>query len=99
MRINLTTPFAEKEAAKALGARWDPSRRNWYIENVDDLTPFIRWMPDLIQKRYRNNDSLSKKSQGPKQPHRISEGVNNKISNCNCNVLPWEDCEHTKQKI
>ena len=42
MRINLVTPFAEKEAAKALGARWDGVKKVWYIVDVEDLTPFMR---------------------------------------------------------
>lgn len=46
MRINLKTPFAEKEEAKALGAHWDPKRKIWYIQNVTDLTPFARWITD-----------------------------------------------------
>jgi len=47
MRINLVTPFAEKDSVKALGARWDSARKVWYIQNVSDLTPFLRWIPDL----------------------------------------------------
>ena len=37
MRINLVTPFAEKYAAKALGARWDAAKKCWYIVDVDVL--------------------------------------------------------------
>lgn len=29
-RAWLDVPFGEKDAAKALGARWDPSARRWY---------------------------------------------------------------------
>ena len=47
MRINLNTPFAEKDQAKALGARWDVARKTWYIENVEDLRPFKRWIPSI----------------------------------------------------
>jgi hypothetical protein len=47
MRINLTTPFSDKDAAKALGAKWDGKRKVWYIVDVADLTPFMRWIPDL----------------------------------------------------
>ena len=46
MRINLKTPFAEKDEAKALGARWDPKKKCWYIQNVADLSPFARWITD-----------------------------------------------------
>ena len=47
MRINLVTPFAEKDAVKALGARWDASQKLWYIVDVADLTPFLRWIPNM----------------------------------------------------
>ena len=47
MRINLVTPFAEKDAVKALGARWDASKKLWYIVDVADLTPFMRWIPNM----------------------------------------------------
>lgn len=30
-RVYLNVPFAEKDEAKALGARWCPERRLWYI--------------------------------------------------------------------
>jgi len=43
----LQVPYAEKERAKKLGARWDIARKTWYIENVVDVTPFMRWMTDL----------------------------------------------------
>ena len=41
MRINLVTPFAEKDAAKALGARWDATKKLWYIVDVADLDTAI----------------------------------------------------------
>ena len=40
----LTCPYAEKEAAKALGARWEPTRRQWYVPAGKDLQPFARWL-------------------------------------------------------
>ena len=45
MRLNLKVPFAEKDQAKKLGARWDPARKLWYVEGKDDLAPFARWSP------------------------------------------------------
>lgn len=42
MRINLNCPYDEKDQAKALGARWDG--KTWYIVDVEDLTPFMRWI-------------------------------------------------------
>jgi hypothetical protein len=45
MRINLNCPFSEKDTAKALGARWDADKRVWYLEGIEDITPFMQWIP------------------------------------------------------
>ena len=45
MRFNLKVPFAEKDAAKKLGARWDAARKLWYVVNQDDMAPVAKWSP------------------------------------------------------
>ena len=45
MRTNLKVPFAEKEEAKKLGARWDAARKIWYVEDKADMAPFSKWAP------------------------------------------------------
>lgn len=47
MRIDLIVPFTEKDAAKALGARFDPTAKCWYIPDGANPTPFEKWMPRL----------------------------------------------------
>lgn len=44
MRLNLKVPFAEKDQAKKLGARWDAGRKVWYVEGKD-VAQFSRWLP------------------------------------------------------
>ena len=44
----LTVDFKEKDAAKALGARWDSGQRQWYVPEGQELAPFVRWLPDSI---------------------------------------------------
>lgn len=39
----LNVPFAEKDEAKQLGARWGPKRRKWYVPQGVDAAPFSRW--------------------------------------------------------
>ena len=39
----LKVPYAEKEEAKQLGARWDPKRKKWYVPAGVDAAPFERW--------------------------------------------------------
>ena len=41
----LKVPFREKDEAKALGARWDPDRRSWYVPDGIALDDFARWLP------------------------------------------------------
>ncbi|WP_406038127.1 DUF5710 domain-containing protein [Succinimonas sp.] len=43
-RVYLNVPYAEKDTAKGLGARWDSSRRKWYVTDGTDLAPFQKWL-------------------------------------------------------
>ncbi|MEJ7138680.1 exodeoxyribonuclease VII large subunit [Amphibiibacter pelophylacis] len=45
MRHYLQVPYAEKDAAKALGARWDAAQRRWYAPDGLNLDPFAAWLP------------------------------------------------------
>jgi hypothetical protein len=51
--IDLEVPYQEKELAKALGARWNPQRKVWYVVDRDDLTPFAKWLPRPPQINHR----------------------------------------------
>ncbi|MFZ2295096.1 MAG: DUF5710 domain-containing protein [Polaromonas sp.] len=100
MRINLVTPFAEKDAVKALGARWDASKKIWYITDVADLTPFSRWIPSLDAAIEGSKDEATRLTKNvPKASIHQSMGPTTKpaieVPHCGCNVLPWEDCVHT----
>jgi len=52
MRTNLNVPFHEKDQAKKLGARWDSAQKTWYVENVENIAKFMRWMPPHLLKPY-----------------------------------------------
>lgn len=106
MRINLVTPFAEKDAAKALGARWDAKTRNWYIEGVSDLTPFLRWIPDkaaatsaqlgdTTQAATPARSNPAKPDSRPVKASRANQGPV-QVPHCGCKVLPWEPCIHSE---
>lgn len=45
--ILLEVPFAEKNLAKSVGARWNPVEKKWYVPGdlESDLSPFERWLP------------------------------------------------------
>ena len=42
----LNVPYAEKDAAKALGARWDPAKKKWYAPDSSALDEFSQWLED-----------------------------------------------------
>jgi len=42
-KLYLNVPFAEKDQAKALGARWDPAVKKWYVPEGKAADPFERW--------------------------------------------------------
>ncbi len=42
----LTTQYKDRDAVKALGARWDPNARRWYVPAGRELAPFAAWLPD-----------------------------------------------------
>ncbi|MFF4990530.1 DUF5710 domain-containing protein [Streptosporangium saharense] len=51
-RLWLDVPYNEKDEAKALGARWDPTARRWYAPQTG-MTGLERWaalpdVPDLL---------------------------------------------------
>lgn len=50
MRVDLQVPYSEKDEAKRRGARWDIARRTWYVENIERLEPFLRWIPERLKR-------------------------------------------------
>jgi exodeoxyribonuclease VII large subunit len=44
----LKVDYNEKDAAKALGAKWDSSQRQWYVPEGRELAPFAQWLPDGV---------------------------------------------------
>jgi hypothetical protein len=40
----LKVPYAEKDEAKALGARWNKERKLWYVPDGQAEAPFARWI-------------------------------------------------------
>jgi hypothetical protein len=40
----LNVPYAEKDQARELGARWNPTRKRWYVPDGVALEAFARWI-------------------------------------------------------
>jgi hypothetical protein len=98
MRIYLKVKYEERFKAKSLGCRWDYEAKLWFIENPDDLSLFKQWMPEDVQAFYSAKPKnpprhMKAKVYAPKKP--VITGPKVLVPLCNCNVPPWEDCEHT----
>ena len=99
MRTNLQVPFAEKDDAKKLGARWDPIRKVWFIENTTDIVPFMRWMP-----AHHMPDELSE----PTKTKSATKTKTTEVSSLTivgteyvyhprvCDCPPWDVCDKCK---
>jgi DNA helicase-2/ATP-dependent DNA helicase PcrA len=44
-RIDLRVPFEDKDIVKSLGAKWDATRKIWYLNSGVDSTQFGPWLP------------------------------------------------------
>lgn len=95
MRTNLQVPFAEKDEAKALGARWDPGRRTWYVQNVADLGPFARWMSGGAE--------AGGAPAGGAPARKLSQASVVKTGaafiELACDCLPWEGCARCREAL
>ncbi|MEE9339678.1 MAG: DUF5710 domain-containing protein [Methylococcaceae bacterium] len=64
-KVYLNVPYAEKDAAKALGAKWDAAKKKWYVPMGTDVSSFSKWNTEAITTRGKtksensNNNSLS----------------------------------------
>lgn len=47
MRTELDVPFSHKEEAKALGAKWDRTKKIWYVPSGVNTEPFAEWLPGV----------------------------------------------------
>jgi putative DNA primase/helicase len=47
-KVYLAVSYGEREAAKALGAKWDREAKCWYIEPGSDREKFKRWLPEDV---------------------------------------------------
>lgn len=94
MRMNLKVPFAEKDEAKKLGARWDAGRKVWYVEGLADLAAFSRWSPTP-------HDASAADAGVPKRGGAKGGAASDTVQVGSryverprvCDCLPWEDCD------
>jgi hypothetical protein len=50
-RFYLAVPYAQKDEAKGLGARWDPTRKRWHVPERLDTAGVTSQNPRLFLGR------------------------------------------------
>ena len=60
-KIYLNVPFAQKDEAKALGARWDAVQKKWYAPADKDITLFAKWQAESGTVTVSGTKALSAK--------------------------------------
>lgn len=66
--LYLDVPYAQKDQAKQLGARWDPIQKKWYLPDPDksDLSLFAAWLSEPKTESPKQEDVLSAEPTPPK---------------------------------
>lgn len=64
VKTYLNVPFAQKDAAKALGARWDASIKKWYVPAGKDMGLFAEWNTDAVNGRILTKTTKGSKTKG-----------------------------------
>jgi hypothetical protein len=96
----LNVPFAQKDAAKALGARWDAANKKWYVPADKDITLFAQWhtqsgtpeSPSTTTGKPRSRISTTKNSSSANNasPSVITYPVDKNFVAYNGNEPPWD---------
>lgn len=92
MKYDLKVPFAEKDEAKKIGAKWDAARKIWYVENPVDLLIFSRWSPKPRENNGSGNKSQVNLPVQQKSTGKVIVGSEYIAMPRVCDCLPWDDC-------
>ncbi len=86
-RFYLTVPFAQKDKAKGLGAKWDPTRKSWYVPEGVDTGAFQRWISDDSDHQGPTPGDPSAQRAG--SPNRKKESSGVVIPSTNPDFVPY----------
>lgn len=64
-KIYLNVPYAQKDIAKALGARWDATYKKWYVSGDRDIALFTQWRNEAVDLASPTVATNSSKTRAP----------------------------------
>ena len=89
----LNVSYAEKDAAKALGAKWDPKKKQWYVPANIDIVLFEKWqMQSTVTGSSATTKSKAKRSTSAQSVVLgvTTYGKNKDLVVCNDDGPPWD---------
>jgi len=96
--IFLNVPYAEKDDARALGARWNPGRKRWYVPDGVAPDPFQKWMAkDGDASGATGSSGAAKGGRSDSAAAKLVVGANYVEMNHACN--PFEPCAECAQAL
>lgn len=100
-QLRLNVPFAAKDQAKGLGARWDPQQRIWYVPHGVDIQPFQAWWPEdlkaqggaALEQPGKASASPARKPAAARAPSAAAAIVTGpaEVAPDHSDKLPWEE--------
>lgn len=99
-RVNLNVLYRDKDAAKALGARWDQAARTWWatLEQCNIEPGLLRWSGGSAKVATVAKPAAKTTSHKGSRPVTTERRLFS-LAECNCrDVAPWEHCDHTDQE-
>jgi hypothetical protein len=87
-----------------------PARKTWYIQDIEDLTPFMQWITPTRLTMAAECKKLMKPSHQRVKKKRVDRidskpGVatqcrDQSLPDCGCtHIAPWEHCQHTEPQL
>lgn len=87
-KIYLNVPYAQKDEAKALGAKWDASNKKWYIPGSLDISLFEKWNTGATTSVTSKAKSSSSTHKSP--PSIVTHSKDKNFVVYNGDQPPWE---------
>ena len=96
----LNVPFAQKDEAKAVGAKWDAAHKKWFVPADKDIALFARWQPQsaslestaTVTKKPRAQTASTKTSSSGNNPALgvMTYAADKDFVAYNGNEAPWD---------
>lgn len=96
--ILLKVPYAEKDEAKALGARWNPTRKCWYVPDGKDSEPFARWIAEGAAAAAAASDGKAP-APSSRDAHGAKPMIGSKYVELAHACNPFEECAECRPKL